>query len=273
MRYRETGPPAPLSRPGAAKNVCPAAMALLCTALVFAAAVSAAAADVKLAWDPNTDSGLAGYNVYYGTQSRVYSNSVKLGLQTAYTVASLPPGTYYFAVTAYNTAGLESGYSNEVSTIIVAAADTTPPSITITAPTGASTFVTTGAALTVSGTASDNVGVTQVMWSDSAGGSGIAAGTAAWSASIALSPGANTITVTASDAAGNTSRATLTVTFNATSRFDLNGDGLVNVLDLQLLTNVILGAPCQGSCDLNGDSSVNVLDLQLLTNAILGVGT
>src|SRR4029077_15104378 len=66
------------------------------------------------------------------------------------------------------------------------------------------------------GTAADNVGVTQVTWANSRGGSGIATGTTSWSASgIALQAGTNVVTVTARDAAGNTGTAILTVTYNS----------------------------------------------------------
>ncbi len=50
----------------------------------------------------------------------MYSAPISLGRQTTYTVTGLTPGTYYFAVTAYNTASLESGFSNEVSTTVAA---------------------------------------------------------------------------------------------------------------------------------------------------------
>ncbi|MGD0977410.1 MAG: dockerin type I domain-containing protein [Minisyncoccia bacterium] len=76
------------------------------------------AGNVTLAWDPNTESDLAGYKVYYGTASGSYGAPITIGTQTTYTVAGLTPGTYYFAVTAYNTSGLESGFSNEVSTTV-----------------------------------------------------------------------------------------------------------------------------------------------------------
>ncbi len=73
-------------------------------------------AQVSLAWDPNTDPDLAGYALYYGTSSGSYSSSLSLGNVTTYTVTNLSDGVpYYFALTARNTAGLESGYSNEVS--------------------------------------------------------------------------------------------------------------------------------------------------------------
>jgi hypothetical protein len=60
----------------------------------------------------------------------------------------------------------------------------------------------------------DNVGVSQVTWSNSLGGSGTATlSPGTWSvSSIALQLGDNIITVTASDAAGNLSTATVTIT-------------------------------------------------------------
>ena len=72
----------------------------------------------------------------------------------------------------------------------------------------------TATPLTLGGTASDNVGVTQVTWANDRGGSGTATGTTSWSVSgIVLASGANVLTVTARDAAGNTSTDTLTVTY------------------------------------------------------------
>jgi hypothetical protein len=87
------------------------------------------AADVALAWDANSESDLSGYKVYYGTGSRAYGTPISLGRVTSHTVTGLGPGTYYFAITAYNSTGLESGFSNEVSTTISGGGDTTPPVI------------------------------------------------------------------------------------------------------------------------------------------------
>jgi hypothetical protein len=76
---------------------------------------SAHSAQVTLAWDPNTDPDLAGYRIHYGLLSDQYSSSVDVGNQTSYTVVSLEGGkTYYFAATAYDQAGYESDFSNEV---------------------------------------------------------------------------------------------------------------------------------------------------------------
>jgi hypothetical protein len=85
---------------------------------ILAGAATAAAGDVTLAWDPNSEGNLAGYKIYYGTAPGVYGTPITIGTQATYTVTGLPAGTYYFAVTAYNTEGLESGYSNEVSTAV-----------------------------------------------------------------------------------------------------------------------------------------------------------
>jgi chitinase len=78
-------------------------------------AASAFAAQVTLAWDPNTEVDLGGYRIHYGTASGSYSVHTDVRNVTTYTVTGLVEGqTYYFAATAYDTSGTESGYSNQV---------------------------------------------------------------------------------------------------------------------------------------------------------------
>lgn len=73
------------------------------------------ATTATLAWNAVTDPSLSGYNVKVGTASGLYSRIITVGNVTSYTVDQLTTGTtYYFAVTAYNSAG-ESPPSNEVS--------------------------------------------------------------------------------------------------------------------------------------------------------------
>jgi len=92
--------------------------------------------------------------------------------------------------------------------------DITQPTVTITSPTSNPTYSTGTSPLTIGGTASDALGVTQVTWVNDRGGSGTATGTTSWSASgIVLQSGSNVLTLTARDAAGNTASDTLTVTF------------------------------------------------------------
>ena len=75
-----------------------------------------AATTVTLAWNPSGSSGIAGYRLYYGTSSGSYSNSRNIVGGTTTTVAGLAPGqTYYFVITSFNSAGLESLPSNQVS--------------------------------------------------------------------------------------------------------------------------------------------------------------
>lgn len=73
----------------------------------------------------NTDGSplvdLAGYNVYWGTSSGAYSNSATIDNPsvTTYIVDNLVSGTtYYFATSAFNSAGVQSNYSNEASKTI-----------------------------------------------------------------------------------------------------------------------------------------------------------
>ena len=71
--------------------------------------------EVAFTWRANTEPDLAGYKLYVGAQPRVYSSIVDAGLATTYRLTGLLRGaSYYFALTAYNTSGLESPFSNEL---------------------------------------------------------------------------------------------------------------------------------------------------------------
>jgi len=70
----------------------------------------------NLSWDPSLSTDVVGYNLYIGTASGSYSFTIDVGLVTSYTLNNLEVGnTYYFAVTAYDSSRLESGFSNELS--------------------------------------------------------------------------------------------------------------------------------------------------------------
>lgn len=75
-----------------------------------------AAVQVMLAWDVSPGSGVAGYRLHYGTMSSVYTQQVDVGNVSYFTVSNLSQGVeYFFVVTAYNQAGVESQPSNEVA--------------------------------------------------------------------------------------------------------------------------------------------------------------
>jgi hypothetical protein len=92
---------------------------------------------ITLAWDPPLES-VAGYRVYVGTRSGVYSESYDVGNSTLFTYDNATSGRrYYFAVAAYVTGPLEGPRSSSVNT--VARATPTPPvarGVTRTAGTG-----------------------------------------------------------------------------------------------------------------------------------------
>ena len=73
---------------------------------------------VLLQWNPVTEPNVNGYRVYYGTASRDYLQPFGQGVAstaTTYTVTGLgSQRRYFFAVTATNTQGKESGFSGEI---------------------------------------------------------------------------------------------------------------------------------------------------------------
>ena len=77
-----------------------------------------ATSSATLTWNANTESDLAGYKVYRATSSGGYGAPIATlqGNVTSYVATGLQSGTtYFFVITAYDTAGNESAYSNEVS--------------------------------------------------------------------------------------------------------------------------------------------------------------
>jgi len=83
--------------------------------------VSCASAQTKIpyvlgTWNKNTEQDLAGYKVYWGTSSRDYDSVIDVGKNnnTVLSDTLLYDISYYFAVTAYDTAGNESEYSEQV---------------------------------------------------------------------------------------------------------------------------------------------------------------
>lgn len=117
---------------GSVRSLCVATMVFLWFLLW---AVNSYALDVTLQWDANNEPDLAGYKIYYDTDSgHPYEGTGATGGNSPIvitldqdenpdqavveqTVFGLPNDTnFFFAVTAYDDQGLESGYSNEVNT-------------------------------------------------------------------------------------------------------------------------------------------------------------
>jgi hypothetical protein len=104
---------------------------------------------LTLAWDSSDDPNVVGYRLYQGIASQVYTQVVDLGNTTTTVISNLIAGvTYYFAVTAYDSTGLESQYSGEIS---------------YTVPTGAPMMPGTPACLSI-----DQISPSQVVLSGTA---------------------------------------------------------------------------------------------------------
>lgn len=132
-------------------------------------------------------------------------------------------GTYALTAVARDAAGNVTTSTSRAVTISNSTSpppapgpDTTKPAVSISTPTGQTTFSTGTASVSLGGSASDDVSVTQVSWANSRGGSGsqnFNSASTLWSFGLTLQSGSNALTVTARDAAGNTQTDTLTVTY------------------------------------------------------------
>lgn len=94
-------------------------------ALLLCPLIALAPIDVGLLWDKNPETNVVGYRIYFGRFSRQYDGVLDVGMSVfnegtvPVTMGARVPVidgiTNFFAVTAYDTEGLESGYSAEVT--------------------------------------------------------------------------------------------------------------------------------------------------------------
>jgi len=196
------------------RNACLPLPVRLIVILVFAAillsGMPARAAEITLAWDPNTEPDLSGYKVYSGTASRNYSGTVDVGNWTSCVMGGLEPGrTYYFAAKAYNAAGSESDYSAEVVYSVPAACSfSLSPGSQSYGPEGGTGSVTLSTASTCSWTAVSGASWLTVTAGASGTGPGsvsfaVAANTASASRTATLTVGGQAFTVSQSGYTGS----------------------------------------------------------------------
>ena len=83
---------------------------------------------ITLSWTAptyNTDGSvltdLEGYRIYGGTSPGTSPNSVTIDNEsiTIYVLENIPVGTYNFVATSFNSAGIESDYSNPVTKVVM----------------------------------------------------------------------------------------------------------------------------------------------------------
>ena len=144
--------------------------------------------------------------------------------------------------------------------------DITPPSLTITSPASGTTVTTS--TITVSGTASDESGIANVMVNGI-----LATGTTDWSADVTLTEGANMITVVATDKAGVIATQSITVTYTPSSiSGDLNDNGMLDTGDVTLALRMAVGLVLPDMLgDMNGNGFLDTGDATLILRTIDGL--
>ena len=175
----------------------------------------APAAQLGLSWADNSTNE-NGFKIERKTgTSGTFAQIATVGKNLiTYTDAGLATATTYcYRVWAYNTAG-NSAYSNGACGTTTS--DTQPPTVSLTAPTNGATV--SGSSVTVSASASDNIGVVGVRFLLDGAGLGSEDMTAPyfiiWNTTTATN-GTHSLAAVARDAAGNhTTSATVTVTVN-----------------------------------------------------------
>ena len=84
---------------------------------VSSSSITSGPGTATLTWDANSEKDIEGYKVYYGNSANALNTIIDLkGPSTSprYVVNNLSAGIYYFAVSAYNSAG-ESGKSSQAA--------------------------------------------------------------------------------------------------------------------------------------------------------------
>jgi hypothetical protein len=221
-------------------------------------AIAVSASRINLSWQDNSadetgfiverKTGAAGTWAQVGTADANVSSYSDSGLGTA--------TTYFYRIAASGSAGTSS-YSNEASATTLASL----PVISQVSPGSGQS----GTLVTISG--SNLNGTTAVRFNAVNAASFTVVSAAQVTATVPAAASTGYITITTPLGTAS-SPSMFTVTTNV---YDVNSDGAVNVLDMQLVINAILqGAATPSRYDINADGSINVLDLQVLINAILG---
>lgn len=125
-------------------------------AVILSLTAETRAAEVRLAWDPNPETDIAGYNLWYSSGGAF--TLVNAGTNTSVAISNLVEGvSYSFFATAYNTAGLESDPSETIQYLVPLPPPPDPvyPPVIIAQPASITVNVGAQVALTVQATGSD----------------------------------------------------------------------------------------------------------------------
>ena len=173
------------------------------TAPTNLAAGALAPTQVPLSWSPSSDDqGVAGYRIFRG------ASQIGDVPGTSFTDTTAAPATSYaYTVKAYDGAGNVSPASEPLN-VTTPAADTTPPTVSLTAPADGATVSGT---VTLTSTASDASGVAGVQFLLDGNPLGAEDTSAPYSlpwASTAVANGSHSLAARARDSSGNTATST-----------------------------------------------------------------
>jgi hypothetical protein len=225
--------------------------------------------NMSLTWSASTDNvGVAGYKIFRdGTVLTMTSGPSYDDL------ALVAATTYTYAIAAFDASGNISAYKTIAATTL-AGPDRTPPSVPVN--------------VAARGVSTSRI---HLSWSPSTdnqtvGGYLVYRGISPTSLSVYGKTSTNSFddtqvlfsipfyyTVAAYDVSGNYSAQSVMVSAAATTALvscDLNGDGLINVVDVQLAINQALAIVACTTADVNLDGFCNVTDVQRIINAALG---
>ena len=93
--------------------------------VLLGAANNLYAGEITFGWDANTEKDLAGYNLYIGTQTSNYTQSIDVGNVTQFTLKNVPEAVKrFYSLTARDNSGNVSDFADELTYTIP---DTTKP--------------------------------------------------------------------------------------------------------------------------------------------------
>jgi hypothetical protein len=207
----QTSNPAPSPTPSPAPGPTPAPTPAL-TLVVNTPPVATNASSISLAGSASGGSGAIA--VTWSSSSG--ASEAATGSPAAWSILNVPLviGSNTITVTASTgTSRVSRSVTitrQSISTPPPGSPDTTPPTLTVTSPSTGS-LSTSSASVTITGMASDAGGLKLVAWATNFGSSGVASGTSNWSASVPLLVGNNTVTIRATDLAGNVAWRTVVI--------------------------------------------------------------
>jgi hypothetical protein len=239
------------------------------TLLLILLPSAASAGTIKLAWDAVGDSDLSGYKVYYGTSSGIYTGSASVGNQTSADITNLQDcKVYYLAVKAVDANGNESlAFSNEISGMSAPVPGTVTPN--------SAKQATNNQLVTISGANFDTQArpdfgpdVLVNSYSTTSCNQMTANITITSAATVNTAPGSpRVLTIINQGGPQGSKSGPFSVLFNE-RRADIDGSGRVGGRDLLYLQNAFGSVSGEANynvdCDLNGDGVVDGVDLSLL---------